>query len=79
MNWNMIDNQQTNHNEITLQIYYANGRPLSNLAVVPFFSKSEHSRDQPPFTYIFLQIPVQALLTSNLALIVKVYNVRKSF
>ena len=37
MNWNMIDNQQTNHNEITLQIFYANGRPLSNIAVVPFF------------------------------------------
>ena len=45
MNWNMIDNKQTNHNEITLQIFYANGRPLSNLTIVPFYSRSEHSRN----------------------------------
>ena len=75
MNWAMLDRQKDWYHEITLQIYHTAGKALTKRTVVPLDQGLENGNEH--VSWIFQQIPLLALLTHDLALVIKVYQIRK--
>ena len=76
MNWNSIvkNDLVSSYYEVTLQVFYANGKPMSNMTMIPVMDKINYVPEQG-LSFIFLQVPMQALLTCDLALVLQIYKV----
>lgn len=77
MNWSSLlaSDDVREHYEVTLQLFCSNGKQLSNKTMIPLLRKQKQVHNCDPIQWAFLQIPMQALITENLALVIEVFKV----
>ena len=80
MNWSSLlaTEDEQNHYEVTLQLFYGDSKPLSNKTMIPLI-KNKDQLVNGAISWAFLQIPMQALITSDLALCIEVYKVTQKY
>ena len=76
MNWGiLIANEDVDvYYEVTMQLFYGDSKPLSNKTMIPLVRDRANHQNEA-ISWKFLQIPMQALITSDLALCIEVYKV----
>jgi len=81
INWNslLVHEDADMYYEVTLQIFFNNGRPLSQKTMIPLLSNRDESFKRRSISWIFQQIPMQALIMNDLALVVEVFKVQLKF
>lgn len=73
-----MGDDKTEHYEVHMQLFYSNGKQLSNKTMIPLL-KNKDETTRGPIQWTFLQIPMQALITQNLALLIEVYKVKYKY
>ena len=76
INWSIFEAHEDidQHWEISMQIFYGDARPLSNKAMVPL-RRDRSKAAWEPLSWMFLQLPMQCLITSDLSLVIEVHKV----
>ena len=80
MNWSaLVANEDVEmHYEVYIQLFYGDSKPLSNRTMIPLV-RERVAKANESIHWVFLQIPMQALITSDLALCFEVYKVTKKY
>lgn len=81
MNWGslFVNLDVDEYYEVSLQIFYGDNKPLSNKTMIPLVHNRERPAPEGGLSWIFMQIPMEALLTRDLAMVIEVHKVVKKY
>ena len=81
MNWgSLFVNQDVDmYYEVSMQIFIGDNRPLSNKTMIPLIRDRDSPVPEGGLSWVFMQIPMQALLTRDLALVIEVHKVTNKY